>query len=76
MALFLGWGMLAFVAVHPFARRMKPVTAGELFVYLHLDVLALALLLFFSGGASNPFVSLLLLPLIIAAPCCRWARSG
>jgi len=67
VALFLGWGMLAVAVVHPFARRMKPVTAGELFVYLHLDVLALALLLFFSGGASNPFVSLLLLPLIIAA---------
>jgi two-component system sensor histidine kinase RegB len=67
VALFLGWGMLAFAAVHPFARRMKPVTAGELFVYLHLDILALALLLFFSGGASNPFVSLLLLPLVIAA---------
>ena len=64
VALFLGWGALAFVAVHPFARRRKPVTAWELFAYLQLDGLALALLLFFSGGASNPFVSLLLLPLI------------
>ena len=67
VALFLGWGVLALVAVHPFARRRKPVTAWELFAYLQLDVLALALLLFFSGGASNPFVSLLLLPLIVAA---------
>lgn len=67
VALFLGWGALAFIAVHPLARRTKPVTAWELFAYLQLDVLALALLLFFSGGASNPFVSLLLLPLIIAA---------
>ncbi len=67
VALFLGWGALAFIAVHPSTRRMKPVTVWELFVYLQLDVLALALLLFFSGGASNPFVSLLLLPLIIAA---------
>ncbi len=67
VTLFLGWGALAFVAVHPFARRRKPVTAWELFAYLQLDVLALALLLFFSGGASNPFVSLLLLPLIVAA---------
>ncbi len=66
VALFLGWGALAFVAVHPFARRRKPVTAWELFAYLQLDVLALALLLFFSGGASNPFVSLLLLPLILS----------
>lgn len=67
VALFLGWGTLAFVAVHPFARRRKPMTAWELFAYLQLDGLALALLLFFSGGASNPFVSLLLLPLIVAA---------
>ncbi len=65
--LFLGWSMLTGIAMHPRARRLKPVRAGELFVYLQLDVLALALLLFFSGGASNPFVSLLLLPLIIAA---------
>ncbi len=67
VVLFLIWGMLAFVAVHPSARRNKPVTAWELFAYLQLDVLALALLLFFSGGASNPFVSLLLLPLTVAA---------
>ena len=53
VALFLGWGALAFVAVHPFARRRKPVTAWELFAYLQLDVLALALLLFFSGGRQQ-----------------------
>lgn len=67
VALFLGWGIITFAVVHPRTRRMKPVTTGELFVYLHLDIFVLALLLFFSGGASNPFVSLLLLPLIIAA---------
>ncbi|MCP5159329.1 MAG: HAMP domain-containing histidine kinase [Gammaproteobacteria bacterium] len=67
VALFLGWALLAFAALQRSARREKPVTTWELFAYLQLDVLALALLLFFSGGASNPFVSLLLLPLIIAA---------
>ncbi len=67
MALFLGWGALAFAALHPAARWIKPVTANTLSVYLYLDLLILALLLFFSGGASNPFVSLLLLPLVIAA---------
>jgi len=25
VALFLGWGALAFIAVHPSTRRMKPV---------------------------------------------------
>ncbi|HPF58959.1 MAG TPA: ATP-binding protein [Candidatus Competibacteraceae bacterium] len=67
VALFLGWALLAFAALRRCARREKPLTTWELFAYLQLDVLALALLLFFSGGASNPFVSLLLLPLIIAA---------
>ncbi|HOB60916.1 MAG TPA: ATP-binding protein [Candidatus Competibacteraceae bacterium] len=67
IALFLGWGALAFVTLHPFARRRKTVTPWELFTYLQLDGLALALLLYFTGGAGNPFVSLLLLPLIIAA---------
>ena len=57
VALFLGWGALAFVAVHPFARRRKPVTAWELFAYLQLDVLALALLLFVAGTSliGHPF---------------------
>ena len=67
VALFLGWALLAFAALQRSARCEQPVTAWELFAYLQFDALALALLLFFSGGASNPFVSLLLLPLIIAA---------
>ena len=44
-----------------------PVTDGELFAQLGMDVLALSTLLYFSGGSANPFVSLLLLPLTIAA---------
>ena len=67
VALFLGWGTLVFAGLQRAARQRRRVTPGELFTCLQLDVLALALLLFFSGGASNPFVSLLLLPLITAA---------
>jgi len=67
VAVFLGWGTLVFAGLQLAARRRRRITAGELFAYLQLDILALALLLFFSGGASNPFVSLLLLPLITAA---------
>jgi two-component system, sensor histidine kinase RegB len=47
--------------------RAQPVTASELFGHLLADTTALTALLFFSGGWSNPFVSLLLLPVIIAA---------
>lgn len=45
----------------------RPVGNGELFAQLCADVLALAVLLYFSGGSTNPFISLFLLPLVIAA---------
>jgi two-component system sensor histidine kinase RegB len=80
IGLFLGLMAVAFAALRLRARLLTPVTGWELFAHLQLDVLALALLLFFSGGASNPFVSLLLLPLIIAAALlptgCVWAMAG
>ncbi|MDG4597947.1 MAG: ATP-binding protein [Candidatus Contendobacter sp.] len=77
---FLGLMALAFAALRLRVRWAAPVVAWEMFAYLHLDVLALTVLLFFSGGASNPFVSLLLLPLIITAALlpagCVWAMAG
>jgi len=42
-------------------------SAAEFFLHLVVDVLALAALLYFAGGSSNPFVSLFLLPLVIVA---------
>jgi two-component system sensor histidine kinase RegB len=44
-----------------------PVREGELFAQLVVDVAALTGLLYFSGGATNPFVTLYLLPLAFAA---------
>ncbi|MDZ4202040.1 MAG: GerAB/ArcD/ProY family transporter [Gallionella sp.] len=48
-------------------RSSKPVSNPELFAQLCLDVLVLSVLLYFGGGSTNPFVSLYLLPLVIAA---------
>lgn len=48
-------------------RSGKPVPNKELFAQLCVDVLALSVLLYYSGGSTNPFVSLYLLPLVIAA---------
>ncbi|MDO8263924.1 MAG: ATP-binding protein [Gallionella sp.] len=48
-------------------RSDKPVPNTELFAQLCVDVLALSVLLYYSGGSTNPFVSLYLLPLVIAA---------
>jgi two-component system, sensor histidine kinase RegB len=51
-------------------RRLRPATAagaGELFTQLCLDLVVFGALLFFSGGATNPLVSLLLPPVAVAA---------
>lgn len=48
-------------------RNGRPVSNAELFAQLCADVLALSVLLYYSGGSTNPFVSLFLLPLVIAA---------
>ncbi len=65
--------MLAVIAVHAafnllvWMRRETSASALEFFLHLVVDVLALAGLLFFSGGSGNPFVSMFLLPLVIVA---------
>jgi two-component system sensor histidine kinase RegB len=51
-------------------RRLRPAMtagAGELFTQLCFDLVVLGTLLFFSGGATNPLVSLLLPPVAVAA---------
>jgi len=48
-------------------RSQKPVSNSELFIQLCTDVLALSILLYYGGGSTNPFISLYLLPLVIAA---------
>ncbi|MDD5056295.1 MAG: ATP-binding protein [Sideroxydans sp.] len=44
-----------------------PVGNLELFFQLSIDVLVLTVLLYYGGGSTNPFVSIYLLPLVIAA---------
>ena len=48
-------------------KRTPSATAGELFSQLLIDISTLSALVFFSGGATNPLVSLLLPPVAIAA---------
>jgi len=48
-------------------RSDVPVPPLELFLQLSADVIGLTVLLYFGGGSTNPFVSLYLLPLVIAA---------
>lgn len=48
-------------------RQAPDATPYELFSHLLIDVAALSALCFFSGGATNPLVSMLLPPVAIAA---------
>jgi two-component system sensor histidine kinase RegB len=48
-------------------KRAFPATDTEIFLQLLIDTAALTVLLYLSGGATNPFVSLYLLPLLISA---------
>ncbi len=47
--------------------QTESISSLHLFLHLCIDVAALTLLLYYIGGANNPFVSLLLLPLLLVA---------
>ena len=57
-----------------------PVTDAELALHLLIDIGVLTGLLYFTGGSANPFVTLYLLPLSIAAAILpaayTWAVAG
>jgi two-component system sensor histidine kinase RegB len=63
VALLAGFNLLTL------ARLKKPAAESdsELFAQLGVDITALSVLLFFSGGAANPFVSLYLPSIAVAA---------
>ncbi|MEQ1805942.1 MAG: ATP-binding protein [Burkholderiaceae bacterium] len=55
-------------------RRAPRVSALELFLQAHLDIAMFASVLYLTGGASNPFAPLFVLPMAIAASALppRW----
>jgi two-component system sensor histidine kinase RegB len=61
-------------------RRTARIGEAELFLQLLVDVAVLSALLYLSGGSTNPFVSLYLLPLVIAAttlpPGYAWSMAA
>jgi two-component system sensor histidine kinase RegB len=72
----LRWGAMAGVLLllptanllaHLRLRHAAEIRDGELFAHLLIDVAVLSALLYLSAGSTNPFVSLYLLPLVIAA---------
>lgn len=63
IALELGFTFVSFI----FYRNKTQVSQSALLMQISADILFLSVLLFFSGGATNAFVSLLLIPIAIAA---------
>ena len=55
-------------------RRAPRVSTLELFLQAHLDILMFAVVLYFTGGSTNPFAPLFVLPMAIAASALapRW----
>lgn len=63
--------LIALNLVQMLAERMRPVSHAALFAALMLDVAALAVQLYLSGGATNPFVGLFLLQVGLGAVLLR-----
>jgi len=63
IAMYASFNLLAWMRLN----NKSSVSAQEFFLHLCVDVLALAAVLYFLGGSSNPFVSMFLLPLVIVA---------
>jgi two-component system sensor histidine kinase RegB len=67
----LAAGIFVLAAFGAFAlwrlRQAWPVGAGEVVAHIAMDTAVLGWLLYWSGGAANPFVSLLLMPTTLAA---------
>ena len=67
----LAFGIAALAAFALFAfwrlRQPWPVGLAEAFGHVAVDISVLSWLLYWSGGATNPFVSLLVMPIALAA---------
>jgi len=61
-------------------RHRPTIAINTFFLQLLIDVTILTLVLYFTGGSTNPFVSLLLLPLVIVATTAprlyAWGMAG
>lgn len=73
MPLLLILSVAAFINVLIFYRLRsdRPVRENEFFANLLLDIVFLTLVLYFTGGSTNPLVSSYLIPLIISAAVLR-----
>ncbi len=67
LASVLSVSALAVVAALWRLRKARPVGETEAVLHVCFDILVLAAVLYFTGGAANPFITLLLVPVALVA---------
>ncbi|MFT4824077.1 MAG: two-component system sensor histidine kinase RegB [Halioglobus sp.] len=67
-------GILAVITIASLWRCTSywPITDQEFFAQLVIDVMGWTCLMYFSGGANNPFVSYYIVPLVVSAAVLPW----
>ncbi len=72
-----GLVLLAMLTAATFWRCLQPwpVSDAEFLAQLLLDVLIWTVLMYFTGGANNPFISYYIVPLVIAAAVLPWRHT-
>lgn len=69
--------MLAIFSAWTWWRMQQPRAASDLMLFIQLlvDICALSVMLYFSGGATNPFVSFYLPAIAVAAALLPWYQA-
>ena len=79
MQKFMLWGVLTTLTLlsllNLWRAKHNQAAPYELFVYLLADTLLIAALIYVSGGANNPFITYLLVPIVISAATLSWAMT-
>ncbi|GAA6133937.1 ATP-binding protein [Oceaniserpentilla sp. 4NH20-0058] len=79
MQRFMLWGALtaltALSLLNLWRAKHGQAYANELFIYLIADVILIAAIIFVSGGANNPFITYLLVPIVISAATLSWLTT-
>lgn len=73
------WGILLAMCLLSFFNLLRAkhgtLAQYEILTYLILDTFLIAGLMFFTGGANNPFITYMLVPIVISAATLSWLST-
>ena len=73
------WGILSLMTILSLVNlsraRAQKALAYEVFSYLLIDSVLIVALMYFTGGANNPFITYLLVPIVISAATLSWVLT-